>query len=169
MPAATAAIAGATSLVGAGVSAVGSYESYEGAKKQTAAQNAITGFELQENQVRQTQMNLNTQRQQMEVLRNNQRARSMALNNATSEGAQFGSGLQGGYGQISGTSGTQELNLSQNQALGTQMFGLDAQISAQKIALANAGSQVATGQGISSLGSNISKSGQPLGNLFGTG
>jgi len=40
-----------------------------------------------------------------------QRARSLALSTATNQGAQFGTGLQGGYGQISGESGTNMLGI----------------------------------------------------------
>jgi hypothetical protein len=167
MPAIAAAAAGAMAL-GAATSAVGSYESYEGAKQEATASQAITGLQQQQNQVRQQQMDLTAQRSQMETLRNNQRARSMALNSATSQGAQFGSGLSGGYGQISGQTGTNLLNTSQNEALGTQMFGLDAQISQQKIAQSKAGTQVALGQGISALGGGISGSASSIGNLFKT-
>jgi len=166
MPAVASAIAGSAAL-GAVSSAIGGYESYEGAKKQTAAQNAITGYEQQENQVRQQQMELNSQRSQMETLRNQQRARSLALNSATSQGAQFGSGLSGGYGQIAGQANTQLLNNSQNTSLGEQTFALDAQISQQKIAYANAGSQVSLGQGISGIGKDLFASANSIGNLFG--
>jgi hypothetical protein len=167
MPAVAAAIAG-SAAIGAISSGIGGYESYQGAKKQNAAQNAITGYEQQENQVRQQQMELNSQRSQMETLRNQQRARAMALNAATSQGAQYGSGLSGGYGQISGQANTQLLANSQNTALGEQTFGLDAMISQQKINYANAGSQVALGQGISAFGSNIAGSVKSLSNITGT-
>lgn len=167
MPAAAATIAGASALTGLISSGIGAAESYEGAQAQTKAQNAITGYEEQENQVRQQQMQLNSQRSQMETLRNQQRARSLALNNATSQGAQFGSGLSGGYGQISGQANTQLLSTNQNTQLGNQMFGLDALISQQKIALSNAGSQIALGQGISSFGKSAAGSIQPINQLFG--
>jgi hypothetical protein len=165
MPA-LAAAAAISAGVGFASSAIGAAESYEGAKKQANAQNAITGYEQQENQVRQQQMNLNAQRSQMETLRNQQRARSLALNSATSQGAQFGSGLSGGYGQISGQANTQLVNTNQNTALGNQMFGLDALISQQKINMSNAGTQIALGQGISSLGKSAAGVITPLNNLW---
>lgn len=163
MPAAATAIAAGVGLVS---SAIGAEQSYQGSQAQNKAQNAITGYEQQENQVREQQMELNSQRSQMETLRNQQRARSLALNNATSQGAQFGSGLSGGYGQISGQANTQLLNTSQNTQLGEQSFGLSALISQQKIALSNAGSQIALGQGISSFGKSAAGSIGSLGNLF---
>ena len=170
MPAVAAALApyapAIASGIGLGASAVGGYDSYEGAKKQADAQNQITGYEQQQNQLRQQQMELQSQRSQMETLRNQQRARSLALNSATNQGAQFGSGLSGGYGQIAGQAGTQLLANSQNTSLGEQNFGLDAMISQQKIAYSNAGTQVAQGQGISSVGKSAAGSVQPLFNLF---
>src|SRR5258705_1063150 len=77
------------------------------AQKQIAQSSArVAGLEQQADAQRRQQMELDANRKQMEVFRNNQRARAQALNNATSSGSQFGSGLQGGYGQISGMSGT---------------------------------------------------------------
>src|SRR6267154_241303 len=146
-------------VLGIGMSIVGGFGQADAAKKTAAAQQRIAGLEQQQDAARKQAMELSAQRQQMEVLRNAQRARSLALNNATSQGAQFGSGLQGGYGQIEGQSGVNLLGISQNLQAGEQMFGLNAQINTQKMNIAGASSTAAMGAGFSSLGSGI------LGNL----
>jgi hypothetical protein len=53
---------------------------------------------------------------------------------ATGAGAQFGSGLQGAYGQISGQSGVNLLGIRQNLELGRNIFDINAGISQQQIA-----------------------------------
>lgn len=138
--------------VGLGLSVFGAIEKYQGAQKQTAAQIQEVKDEQQQDKVRQQAMEVQARRQQMEAFRNQQRARALALNNATSEGAQFGSGLQGGYGQISGQTNTNLLGISQNLQSGNQMFALNQDISNQKIAYAQAGGQINTGSGLSTLG-----------------
>lgn len=100
-------------------------------------------------------MQVDARRRQLEVFRNVQRAKSLALTNATSKGAQFGSGLQGGYGQIEGEAGTQLTAISQNLASGERMYNINTDISGQKGLLAQAGLQSSTGAGLSSLGGSI--------------
>ena len=62
---------------------------------------------------------------QRQLIRNAQVARATALSNATNQGAQFGSGLQGGYGQISGQMGDQLATIGGEYQLGQQEFDLD--------------------------------------------
>jgi hypothetical protein len=92
----------------------------------------ITAFETQVEGKRQEAMNLDARRRSMEVIRNQQRYRAMALTNATAQGARQGSGLQGGYGQISGQSGVNLMGVLQNQMIGNDIFGLNSQITGQK-------------------------------------
>jgi hypothetical protein len=134
----------------------------------------IAALQQQANQVKWTQARLGARRQQMEVLRNEQRARSLALSNATNQGAQFGSGLQGGYGQIQGESGNNLLGINQNLALGAQMNTINQSISGQEMNIAKYQGQAAMWQGIggagagaTSLGSSIvSSATNPSGSLF---
>lgn len=79
-------------------------------------------------------MELDGRRQQMEIIRNQQRARALALTGATAQGAAQGSGLQGGYGQISGITGTNMLGVSQALDIGRSIFGLNQNISDQRVA-----------------------------------
>lgn len=76
----------------------------------------------QEEALREQQMNLDAMRQRREVVKNAAMARATALANASSQGAQFGSGLQGGYGEIAGQAGQQMQAVNQNQEIGAGIF-----------------------------------------------
>ncbi len=162
MPALTTA---AIAAVGLGVSAYGQYESYQGAKSQAEASRNIAGLEMQQEQIRQRAMELQAKRQSMEIVRTSQRARSLALATATSQGANMGSGLAGGYGQIAGQTGVNLLGVSQNLGFAEQMFGLNAQISSQKMNIADAQSQQALGAGLSSFGNSLMNSAGTFGKI----
>jgi len=148
--------------VGLGFSAFGGYESYQGAKAEATASKNIAGLEIQQDAVRRQAMELSAQRQEMQNLRQSQRARSMALSTATNQGGQYGSALGGAYGQISGGSGVNQLGITQALQSGEQMFALNAQIDQQKMAIADAKTQQAEGAGISSFGKSLSGSIDPL-------
>lgn len=155
VPGVGTAIGAGVGLIGMGLQMYGASQSYDAAQKQNQSQQDMIKTEMQQDQLRRTAMEVQSKRQQMEVLRNTQRARSLALNSATSQGAQQGSGLQGGYGQIAGQSGTNMLGINQNLQSGEQMFDLNAQLSQQKIAYAQAGGQAATGQALSAVGGSL--------------
>jgi len=132
-------------------------------------QQKISGVETQVNDQRKQQMNLDSQRQQLEIVRNSQRARSMALNSATNQGAQFGTGLQGGYGQISGQTNTNLLANSQNLEIGNNIFGLNNQISQYKSQLSGVQSDIAQDTAWSNMGATIGKSASTVSDLYGYG
>lgn len=73
-------------------------------------------------------MEVDARRQQLEIIRGQQRARALGLTNATAQGAGKGSGLQGGYGQISGQSGVNLLGVQQALQTGENIFGSNAAI-----------------------------------------
>src|SRR6266550_2154403 len=150
-------------VVGLGMQLFGSMKSSEIAGKQAEQSVAIAGAEEKINAQKKQAMELQTQRQNLQVMRNSQRARSLALNAAVNQGANFGSGLQGGYLQISGDTQTNLQNLSQNQEIGENIFGINADISAHKMQLASLGGDAATASGISSLGSALIKEGPTIG------
>lgn len=176
MAAVTAAIAAA----GLGISAYGAYQQYQGAQDQAEAQRNMIQSQLQINQYEQQQealrrqsMELTAQRQKMEVIRQQQRANSLALQRATNQGANLGSGLQGGYGQISGYTGFNLVGINQNLQLGRQNFDINALISqqnalisGQKINMANAGSDIAFGVGLSHLGGSLMSNASTFGGLY---
>jgi hypothetical protein len=157
----------AAAVIGLGLQAFGTIKSVEASKQQQAAQQQITQKELQAEGVRKQAMELDARRRQLEVVRNRQRARSIALTNATNQGSQFGSGLQGGYGQISGMSGTNLLGINQAVMQGQQMFDINAAISQQRIAMSQAASNAATAQGWTSFGGSLLSSAGNIGRLGG--
>lgn len=155
-------------LAGVGLSLFGSMAQANIAHQEAQVSGQIVQTDMDVNQQKYTQELLNTQRMQLENIRNAQKARSMALTSSVSQGAQFGSALPGAYGQISGQSNTNFLNTSENQQIGTSVFGLDQHADQLKIQLASLGGDMANAQGISAIGAGISKSASPLGNLFGS-
>lgn len=127
-----------------------------GASQSHQIQQQIAQEQSQANQVREQAMVLSASRQQTENVRNMQRARSMALSAATNQGAQLGTGLQGGYGQISGSGNWNALGISQAEQSGQQMFDINGKISGLNSQLSDVQSGMATDQGIASLGGAIS-------------
>jgi hypothetical protein len=73
-------------------------------------------------------MEVDARRQQLEIIRNQQRGRALGLTTATAQGAQRGSGLQGGYGQISGQTGVNLLGVQQNLQAGRNIFDANSNI-----------------------------------------
>lgn len=160
-----AAITAAIAAIGLGVSAFGAYEKYDAAKQTAQSQENIAGLETQQDAVRRQAMEIQARRQQLEVLRVQQRTRSVAESNATNQGAQLGSGLQGGYGQISGMTGNNLTGIRENLAAGENMFDLNAQISQQRIQIARSSSESAFGTGLMTLGGGILSSASAAGRL----
>jgi hypothetical protein len=160
--------------VGAATSLVGGYLGYEAAQGQYQSQSNIAELQKQMNALSLNQMELTGRRNQMEVLRNEQRARSLAISSSTNQGATYGSGLQGGFGQIAGSSGNNMLALAQNLSIGRQEATVQGSIIDQQLAASKYQSQAATAAGISSLGGGITSAGgsifsaatNPSGSLF---
>lgn len=143
-------------------SAEGASRQVEGASAQNQATKAITGYELQIEQQRFQAMELDARRQTMDVIRNQQRARALGLTNATAQGASQGSGLQGGYGQISGQANQNILGIGQNLAIGRAIFGLNSDISQQKLAYAAGGDIINEGSGMIAKAAGLSAIGEGI-------
>lgn len=109
------ALSGIAGLVGTGVQAYGAMQANKGAKKAE--------------ELRMRQMNLEAARERRQVVRQSVIARSEALSNATAQGAQGGSGLQGGFGQIANQQGQNTTAINQGQEIGMGMFAANKQIS----------------------------------------
>lgn len=146
-----------TLMMGAGLimSATGTGFSLFGSSQANEANQQIAQLQMQQNAVRKTAMEVSARRQQTENLRNTQLQRSMAINSATNQGAQFGTGLQGGLAQVQNTGMWNAVGIGQSLDAGRQMFALDDQINTQKQNLSSAQTTMATGQGISSMGSSL--------------
>src|SRR5258708_36184860 len=96
----------------------------------------IAGDEQQVQAQKQQQMQLEANRAQLQNFRNVQQARAQSLAGATNEGAQFGSGLQGGLAAASTEGGINALGISQNLEIGRNIFGIDTDISQKRIQIA---------------------------------
>jgi hypothetical protein len=164
-PFSQAGIGAGFGLLGLGIEAFGAFDQYEGAQKAAQASEQIAGLEGQVNEQRRLAMQITGRRQQMEIIRQGQRASAQATAAATNQGAQFGSGLAGGLAQVAGQAGSNLLGENQQLAVGNEIFNLDAKISQQRILQAQAQGQQATGQGISSIGGVLLKAAPILAGL----
>lgn len=160
-------ITGFTALAGLGISLFGSTEA-SGYQQQAAkvSQN-ITGLEEQENQQRQLAMNISARRQSVQALRTAQQASARGEAAAANQGGLQSSGFQGGQAQATTGGAFNILGIQQNQAIGNQMFGIQSNISQQQILQSQLQSQASTYSGIASIGSALSQSAGPLGNILG--
>lgn len=145
-------------LAGLGLGIMGTMQGISAAKSSAQSGIAMAGLEQQVNDKRQQAMQVMARRQQMQVLRTNQQTQAQATAAATNQGAQFGSGLQGGLSGIRGQSASNLLGMDQQLDIGNQIFGLDAQISQQKMKQFQAQSDSAGAQGWTALGSSVLKS-----------
>lgn len=143
MAAISTAILTAASLAATGI---GTYMSMSGAQQQAEIAQKL---EAQ----RRRAMELDARRRQLEMMRQMQRARALALVTHTAQGAQFGSTLEGAYGQISGQTMFNQQGVLQNLEIGRNMFGLNA--------------EMAAAQGMSSMGSGFTSLGGSLMNAIG--
>lgn len=157
-----AAIGAAVSVAGTVMSVVGSQQAAKAQKKQSQMQALAIEEQKKAEEVRRKQMQMDARRKRMAVIREQQLARATALNNATNQGADGGSGLPGGYGQIAGQTGTAQAGINAAEAFGNRIFDHNAASAGyyQQVAYyggkaADAGSLQSLGQGISSLGGAI--------------
>lgn len=104
----------------------------------------ISGEQGLEEQRRQT-MELSYRRSQLEIIRNQQRARATGLTTTVAQGANRGqsSALGGAYGQFSGQANTGLLANDQNLQIGRSMFDINRGISANKIGMLDLQTQYA--------------------------
>lgn len=151
--------------VGLGLKIFGGMGASSDAKQisQLSQQNSI--YENGVNQQRQQAMELSARRQQMENYRNTQRARAMGIASSVSQGAQLGSGMQGGQAQAADQGAFNDLGITQNLQIGRNIFGLDAKISQNNAQIAGLKGQEATNQGWASLGGSLMSASGTIGNI----
>lgn len=127
------------------------------------------------NNAKQQAMVVQNNRMQLENSRNMQRARANAENASVNQGAQFGSGIQGGLAQVTDQGLFNGLGNNQAVQTGQQINQFNQNISSDKQQLASLGGTAATDAGIASLGGALLKSGPVIGGLakgfgnFGSG
>lgn len=138
-------------LVGAGIGAYGAVKQAQGARTLAAQQQKAET-------IREAQTNVEATRNRRSMIRQAVLARAQAVNNATQQGAEGGSGLQGGQAQISSEANSAIVATNQNQDISSNMFATNR-------AIAGAQSTMATGSGISSLGQAIVKNSGEIGRV----
>lgn len=142
-----ATIGGAASLIGTGLSVAGSFQQAAGQRK---AQNA----QKRQEAYRQKQMENDSRRTQMELIRQQQIARATALTNVTASGASApdSSAMGGAEGTISGTFGRGIQADQSNLAFGQLQFAENRRIADANKMAARGGTIASAGAGLSSLG-----------------
>jgi hypothetical protein len=138
------------------------------------ASGQISQLDIVANMYRQQQANYTAKRQDIENLRNVQKARAIGLSTATNAGAQFGSALATEEGAASAQGAFNTKGLSQGLQTGNQLFGVANQQSQLKTAISSYESSAATAQGdaakwqgIASIGAGLMGASGSIGNLFG--
>lgn len=159
-----AAIGGA---VGLGLGIFGAYQKHHGASQQTSIQTGMIQTQMQEDALRRQMMEMSGRRQSLENARVVQQKMALSLQNATNQGAQFGSGYAGGKAQVQDEGNWNQLGIDMNLMAGRQMFDLKSLLAQQQIAYAQAGGTINTGAGMQALGSGILQSLPALRNLSG--
>lgn len=154
------------SILGLGLGIYGALGASSAAKHIADEEKQIAALEQQADQQRRTAMEISARRYMMQNVRNSQVARSMALSTATNQGAQFSSGLAGGYGSISGQTGTNILGISQNLQIGEKLFDINSQIDSAKIEEAKYKGQEADFSAIGSLGKGLGALGGDIGKFM---
>jgi len=155
----------ALGAVGLGMQIFGGISSAENAQQQAAVSQDIAKQEQSINTIKQQAMVVQARRTNLESIRNAQVASANATAAATSQNAQYGSGLKGGLAQITDQSLFNMQGVNQAVQTGTQIAGINNNISSDKEQLASLGGTAATDQAITSLGGTLLKIGPTEGNL----
>jgi cell division protein FtsL len=155
------------SAVGLGMKLYGGFSAADDQKAIAESEKKIAGLEQNVNAQKQQAMELSARRQQMEIFRNTQRARAQGLQAAVSQGAQYGSGMPGGQAATLNQGLFNALGVTQNLEFGRNIFGIDSQISSEKMKISDEKSQLAEDQGWSNLGSSLMGSAGTFGNVAG--
>ncbi len=158
-------ISAALGVVGLGLQIWGGAKASQTASQVAGVQKGIAGDEQQINDQKQQQMQLEARRMQTEQFRNIQRQRSAATAAAVNQGAQGGSGLQGGLAQVQDQGLYNVQGINQNLQFGNTIFGINNDISSKKMQLADLSSSMAQDQALSSLGGAIVKNSGTIGGL----
>lgn len=153
-------------LVGAGISLYSGLQEAKIAGQEAGVQKQILGQDIYINKQRQQQAANEARRGQLQDIRSSQMASSMALSAATNQGAQRGSGLQGGLAQIAGQTNTNAVSRSQNLDVANNIFGAYNTIDQYKMQLADLGADMAKYKGIGDIGSALSSSASPASKIL---
>lgn len=144
-----------TTLAGGATGAAGAFGQFNASKK-------VTADEIEQAELRRSQMELDSQRASRTLIRNAQMTRAIGESNQSQSGANWGSAAGGLRGQIQGQTGVESNSIFQNLQIGEKMINSQEKEARDKQA-------AAAGGGLASLGGSIIKAGGPLGSIFGGG
>lgn len=151
--------------VGLGMSIYGKFAGSEAAGRYAQLEKEQAGYEMGINAQKKQQMELNGRRSLLENFRNAQRLRAQGTNAAVNQGAQFGSGLQGGLAQNTSQANYNALGVTQNLEIGRNIFGLNDKISQVKMQMADVKTEMNTDAGWASLGGSVLTNAGTISNL----
>lgn len=162
----------AMSAVGLGMQIYGGLSGASVSSQEAKVSQDEAAQEQNINNAKQQAMELQSRRTNVQSMRNAQVAQATATASATSQGAQFGSGLQGGLSQIQAQTYFNMQGVNDATQTGRQINTYNQAISSDKEQMAALGGQAATDQAWSSLGGAMMKSGPMIGQMakgFGSG
>lgn len=139
MPAVTTAL----SAIGLAASIGSTVAGVVGANKEAKAEDKAES-------ARKKAANLDALRRQRQAIREMQQQRAIAVSNATAQGAEAGSGLQGAIGQVTGQGNSNILGIEQQRQLGNEVFAANKQARSAR-------TLQATAEGIGQLGGSLVK------------
>jgi hypothetical protein len=153
----------AVSSILLGVAAVGGLATQAyGMDKAADAQRDMTAASKKAEMARKEQARLQMLREQRKAFRDEQAARAVGISNAVNAGVDMGSSAYGGMmGQTSGALNQQIGDISANAKLGENIFNANA-------AYSTAQGNLATAQGIQSLGKDIFAAAGPISRVGST-
>jgi outer membrane murein-binding lipoprotein Lpp len=155
----------ALGAVGLGMQIFGGFAGASNAKEQAKVSQDEAIQEQGINNLKQKQMEIDANRQKLQQFRTAQQTAALATTRATNQGAQFGSGLQGGLAGITDQTLYNVQGVNQAVDIGRGINQFNNNISADKMKMASLGGEAATDQAITSLGGTLMKIGPTVGAL----
>lgn len=138
------------------------------AQQQNKIAKQIAANSMEENNIRKQAATNDYMQATRQNIRAAQVARATALSNATNQGAQYGSGLQGGYGQIAGQASDTQTGVFSDYTAGQSIFDLDNKNAGLQTQYNALGGKIqiaqSQGSGLLSLGTSIVANGEKLTN-----
>ena len=150
-----AALTTIIAAAGLAVAGFGAYEQYQGQKRASDSSQQVVDAQQAIEKQRLKQARLDAERKKRELVRQQIAARQFALSTTTNQGANYGSGLAGAYGGISGRTNVNELGVNQNLEIGTNIAGYNSDIFNAYRSSAAAGATTALGGGLETIGGAI--------------
>jgi hypothetical protein len=159
-------IGGAISLAGVAVSLDAALDESKQQQRYYDVSKQIVQVQQQENLERKKAMEYSARRQEMENLRNGQKAIAAATNFAANSGGLFGSSVKGARGSADAQVAFGSQGISQAVQTGRAMYGLSEQQTAFQMQQADIMSNIASDKGQEAIGNALISGGSALGRMF---